>query len=144
MIARDAQATDQGLHRLVILICHDCSFRPMGPASEGSRFNKKSQRNLGDSGIRWDGDAAKQLTLRTIPTTVCFRPLRWQPQSGRCAEFEEQQIMERGRSGELAKCFNDACFEGPRGRERDFLDQRCEFLGLLGQRRLDWICSAPQ
>jgi hypothetical protein len=51
MLARDAQATDQGPHGLVILSCHDCPFRPMGPVSEGSRFNKKPQRNLGTAGF---------------------------------------------------------------------------------------------
>jgi hypothetical protein len=35
---------------------------------------------------------------------------------------------------ELAKCFIGACLEGLRGRKRNFLGERCEFFGLLGQR----------
>jgi hypothetical protein len=48
--------------------------------------------------------------------------------------FEERYRLERTRSGELVKCFGDPCLEGLRGCECDFLGQRCEFLGLLGQR----------
>ena len=108
--------------------------RSTKPQALALRYARKSARRATpQSDLRLDqsvlGPSADAFGVRTDKITkldgtppICRHRLR------------RRGSLERVRSGGLAECLGDARREGLRVREHDLLGQRCEFLGLLGQR----------
>jgi hypothetical protein len=75
LIARDAQATNQAFHRLVILSCHGRSFRRTDWYQKCRTLIEKPQPESGGQGLGLPSSGRlrnKALTLRTVPAKGCL------------------------------------------------------------------------